>query len=162
MKIFSVAFFGHRYVANIIKVENLLEEQIRRLIDENEYVDFLVGRNGDFDQCVSSSVLRVRKNHRDDNSALVLVLPYPTAEYLNNEDYFHEYYTDIEISNAASVAHPKSAIQIRNREMVDRADLTVCCIEYEKGGAWQTLQHAMEQGKTVTNLVNEDETVNLL
>ena len=95
MRIFTVAFFGHRYVDNIIKVENLLEEQIRKLIDENEYVDFLVGRNGDFDQCVSSSVLRVRKNHRDDNSSLVLVLPYPTAEYLNNENYFHDYYTDV-------------------------------------------------------------------
>ena len=46
MRIYSVAFFGHRYVDNIIKVENLLEEQIRKLIDENEYVDFLVGRNG--------------------------------------------------------------------------------------------------------------------
>ena len=90
MRIYSVAFFGHRYVDNIIKVENLLEEQIRRLIDENEYVDFLVGRNGDFDQCVSSSVLRVRKNHRDDNSALVLVLPYPMAEYLNNENYYEK------------------------------------------------------------------------
>ena len=41
MRIYSVAFFGHRYVDNIIKVENLLEEQIRRLIDKNEYVDFL-------------------------------------------------------------------------------------------------------------------------
>ena len=107
---------------NIIKVENLLEEQIRKLIDENEYIEFLVGINGDFDQCVSSSVLRIRKNHRDDNSALVLVLPYPTAEYLNNENYFHDYYTDVEISHAASVAHPKSAIQIRNREMADRAE----------------------------------------
>ena len=76
MRIFTVAFFGHRYAENIIKAEKLLEKQIRKLIDENEYVDFLVGRNGDFDQCVSSSVLRVRKNYRDDNSALVLVLPY--------------------------------------------------------------------------------------
>ena len=152
MRIYSVAFFGHRYVDNIIKVENLLEEQIRKLMDENEYVDFLVGRNGDFDQCVSSSVLRVRKNHRDDNSALVLVLPYPTAEYLNNENYFHEYYTDVEISRAASVAHPKSAIQIRNREMVDRADLIVCYIKHENGGAWQTIQYALNQGKKIINL----------
>ena len=29
----------------------------------------------------------------------------------------------------------KSAIQIRNREMVDRADLIICYIEHEKGGA---------------------------
>jgi hypothetical protein len=119
-------------------------------------VDFLVGRNGDFDQCVSSSVLRVRKNHRDDNSALVLVLPYPTAEYLNNEESFHEYYTDVEISYAASVAHPKSAIQIRNREMVDRADLVICYIEHEKGGAWQTVEYAMKQGKPVANLAKLD------
>ena len=68
MRIYSVAFFGHRYVDNIIKVENLLEEQIRKLIDENEYVEFFVGRNGNFDQCVLSSVLRVRKNHRDDKA----------------------------------------------------------------------------------------------
>ena len=155
MRIYSVAFLGHRYVDNIIKVENLLEEQIRKLIDENEYVVFLVGRNGDFDQCVSSSVLRVRKNHRDDNSALVLVLPYPTAEYLNNENYFHDYYTDVEISYAASVAHPKSAIQIRNREMVDRADLIIYYIEHEKGGAWQTAKYAREQGKTVINLAED-------
>ena len=155
MRIYSVAFFGHRYVDNIIKVEDLLEEQIRKLIDENEYVVFLVGRNGDFDQCVSSSVLRVRKNYRDDNSALVLVLPYPTGEYLNNENYFRDYYTDVEISHAASVAHPKSAIQIRNREMVDRADLIICYIEHEKGGAWQTVKYATEQGKTAINLAED-------
>jgi predicted Rossmann fold nucleotide-binding protein DprA/Smf involved in DNA uptake len=46
--------------------------------------------------------------------------------------------------------------------MVDRADLIVCCIEHENGGAWHTVQYAMEQGKTVINLANEDETVNLL
>ena len=156
INIFTVAFFGHRYVDNIIRIEDLLEEQIRKLIDENEYVDFLVGRNGDFDQCVSSSVLRVRKKYRDDNSALVLVLPYPTAEYLSNETYFHDYYTDVEISYVASVAHPKSAIQIRNREMVDRADLVICYIEHEKGGAWQTVEYAMKQGKPVANLAKLD------
>ena len=104
-----------------------------------------------FDQCVSSSVLRVRKNHRDDNSAPVLVLPYPTAEYLNNENYFHDHYTDIEVSHAASVAHPKSAIQICNREMADRVDLIICCIEHKNGGAWQTVKHSIKQGKTVIN-----------
>ena len=158
MKILSVAFFGHRYIDNIIKVENLLEEQIRKLIDENEYVEFLVGRNGDFDQCVSSSVLRVRKHYRDDNSALVLVLPYPIAEYLNNEESFHQYYTDVEVSRAATTAHPKSAIQIRNREMADRADLIICYIEHQKGGAWQAVDYATKQGKTVINLAEDKDT----
>ncbi|MDD6880902.1 MAG: hypothetical protein PUE18_04940 [Firmicutes bacterium] len=152
LDIYTVAFFGHRYIDNLFKVEELLEEQIRKLINEKEYVDFLVGRNGDFDQCVSSTVLRVRKNVRDDNSSLLLVLAYPTAEYLNNEESFHDYYSDVDISYAASKAHPKSAIQIRNREMVDKADLIICYIEKEEGGAWQTLKYAKDKEKAIVNL----------
>ena len=152
LDIYTVAFFGHRYIDNPPRVEELLEEQIRNLIDENEYVEFLVGRNGDFDRCVTSAVLRVRKNVRADNSSLVLILPYPTAEYLNNEQYFHDYYTDVEISYEASKAHPKSAIQIRNREMVDRADLVVCYIEENAGGAWKTYQYAITKGKDIIKL----------
>lgn len=152
LDIYTVAFFGHRYIDNPLKVEALLEEQIRKLISEKEYVDFLVGRNGEFDQCVSSTVLRVRKNVRDDNSALVLMLPYPTAEYLNNEEYFHDYYADVEISYEASKAHPKSAIQIRNREMVDRADLIICYVKENEGGAYSTIKYAKRQGKSIINL----------
>lgn len=155
LNIYTVAFFGHRYIDNPFLIEERLEEQIYKLLSEHEYVDFLVGRNGDFDQCVSSTVLRVRKRYRDDNSSLILMLPYPTAEYLNNEESFHKYYTDVEISYAASKAHPKSAIQIRNREMVDRADLVICAIEKETGGAWQTVQYAMKQEKPVINLFDE-------
>ncbi len=154
LEIFTVAFFGHRYIDNPLKVEELLEEQIRKLINEKEYVDFLVGRNGEFDQCVSSTVLCVRKNYRDDNSSLVLMLPYTTAEYLNNEEYFHDYYTDVEISYSASMAHPKTAIQIRNREMVDRADLIICYIEHNEGGAYKSVKYASEQNKPIINLAN--------
>ncbi len=154
LDIYTVAFFGHRFIDCPFRVEELLEEQIRKLIDEKEYVDFLVGRNGDFDQYVSSSVTRVRKKYKDYNSALVLVLPYPTAEYLNNKASFHNYYTDVEISYAASKAYPKAAIQIRNREMIDRADLVICYVEQKQGGAWQTMKYALEQGKKVINLAD--------
>ena len=157
LEIYTVAFFGHRYIDNPFKVEELLEEQIKKLINEKEYVDFLVGRNGEFDQCVSSTVLRIRKNVRDDNSSLVLMLPYPTAEYINNQNYFEDYYSDIEISYEASKAHPKSAIQIRNREMVDRADLIICYVEEKRGGAWQTIQYATTQEKIVINLAQNEE-----
>lgn len=154
LEIYNVAFFGHRYIDNPLKVEELLEEQIRKLINEKEYVDFIVGRNGEFDQCVSSAVLSVRKNYRDDNSSLVLILPYPTAEYTNNHNYYEDYYSDIEISHAASKAHPKSAIQIRNREMVDRADLVICYIEHSEGGAYKTIKYASEKNKPIINLAD--------
>lgn len=155
MEIFTVAFFGHRYIDNPFRIEERLEEHIYRLLAEKEYVDFLVGRDGGFDQFASSAVLRVRKRYRDDNSSLILVLPYARAEYLNNEESYHDYYSDVEISYAASKVHPKAAIQIRNREMVDRADLILCCIEREQGGAWQTIQYAIKQEKDIINLYDE-------
>ena len=157
LDIYTVAFFGHRYIDNPFRIEERLDEEIRRLLSEHEYVDFLVGRDGEFDQFASSAVLRVRKQYRDDNSSLILVLPYARAEYLNNEESYHDYYSDVEISYAASKAHPKAAIQIRNREMVDRADLILCCIEREKGGAWQTVQYAIKQEKTVINLADNEQ-----
>lgn len=161
MNIFTVSFFGHRMIERPFLIEQRLESLIRQLINTKEYVDFLVGRSGDFDQYASSAVLRTRKAIGDHNSSLTLVLPYPTAEYLNNQGSFEDYYNYIEVSDAASAAHHKAAFQIRNREMVDRSDLIVCCIERESGGAWQTVKYAMEQGKTVINLANEAETVNL-
>lgn len=152
LKIFTVAFFGHRYLDDFFRVEFLVEEQIRKMIVEKEYVDFLVGRNGDFDQCVSSTVHRTWKNYRDDNSSLVLLLPYLTAEYTNNQKNFDDYYSNVEISYAAAAAHPKAAIQIRNREMVDRADLIVCYVERNEGGAYKAMKYALSIDKPVINL----------
>lgn len=155
LNVFTVALFGHRYIDNPIKVQELLEEYIMKLVDEKEFVDFIVGRNGDFDRCAAAAVRRVQRNYKDDNSALVLVLPYPTAEYIDNENYFEDYYTDIEISYKASISHPKAAIQIRNREMVDRADLIICYIEEKYGGAWETIKYANKIGKDVVNIAED-------
>ena len=96
LNIYTVAFFGHRYIDNTLPIEEQLEKYIYKLIEGNEYVDFVVGRNGDFDRLVSSTVTRIRKNYRSDNSFLTLILPYPTAEYINNKKFFEKYYSDIE------------------------------------------------------------------
>lgn len=156
MDTYTVAFFGHRYLDNPFQIEERLDIIIEKLIRENEYVEFLVGKNGEFDQYVSSAICRAKKKYRDDNNFHVLVLPYPTAEYLNNVKYFEEYYDEIEICQASAKAHFKGAIQIRNREMVDRADLIVCCIDHEYGGAYQTIQYAQKQNKKIINLATEE------
>ena len=156
MDIYTVSFFGHRYIENPFQIEARLDIIIEKLIREHEYVEFLVGRNGDFDQYVSSAVCRAKKKYRDDNNFLVLVLPYPTAEYQNNDEYFEEYYDEIEICQASAKAHFKGAMQIRNREMVDRADLIVCCIDHQSGGAYQTIQYAQKQNKKIINLATEE------
>lgn len=157
MDTLTVTFFGHRYIDNFFRTEDKLQKRITELLLNNQYVEFLVGRNGDFDQLVSSTVLRCKRSIRDDNSSLVLVLPYPTAEVENNEDSFYDYYDEIEICEESSRTHFKNAMQVRNRSMVDRADLVICYIERNEGGAYQTIQYAKKQGKTIINLADIDD-----
>ena len=64
-----------------------------------------------------------------------------TAEFRDNEESFLSYYDEVEICQAASNAHFKAAMQIRNKEMTDRADLVVFCVDRASGGAYQTLKH---------------------
>lgn len=99
MEIYTVSFFGHRQLDDFMGAERRLEKLIRELLAEREYVEFLVGRNGDFDQLAASTVLRLKRTVRDDNSSLVLVLPYLTAEYVNNRDSFESYYDEIEVKS---------------------------------------------------------------
>ena len=75
------------------------------------------------------------------------MLPYLSAEYEKNEEAFQEYYDEVEICQSSSAAHFKAAMQVRNREMVDRADLVLCCIERKSGGAYQTVLYAKKQDK---------------
>ena len=152
MKAFTASFFGHRQIDNVFVIEQRLHEVIQELLISKEYVEFLVGRDGEFDQLVASTVRRCKRAIRDDNSALVLVLPYATAEYRNNEQSFHEYYDEIEICTESAEKHFKSAHQTRNRSMVDRSDLVVFCVEHNSGGAYQTMQYAKKVNANIINL----------
>ena len=155
MSTYTVSFFGHRVIEDPLLIEQRLERLIRKLLKEKEYVEFLVGRDGEFDQTVSSVIRRCKRTVRDDNSAHVWVLPYPTAEYRDNEESFREYYDEIEICGASADSHFKGAHQARNRAMVDRSHLVVFCIQHDSGGAWQTMKYAKKQGKPYIN-INDD------
>ena len=152
MNTFTVSFFGHRVIEDPLRIEQRLETLIRKLLKEKEYVEFLVGRDGEFDQIVSSTIRRCKRTIRDDNSAHVWVLPYPTADFRENEDAYRDYYDEIEVCSTSAGGHFKGAYQTRNREMVDRADLIVFCIQHDSGGAWQTMKYAKKKGKPCINL----------
>lgn len=155
MNIFSVSFFGHRQLNDPFTVERNLETLIRELLNTKQYVEFLVGRDGEFDQLVASTIRRCKRAIRDDNSALVLVLPYETAEYRNNVQSFQDYYDEIEICAESAAKHFKSAHQTRNRSMVDRSHLVVFCVDHESGGAYATMRYAEKKGVQTINLTKE-------
>jgi len=155
MVAYTVSFFGHRQLNCLSAVEKCLEDLIGQLLREHEYVVFLVGRNGEFDQAVSSAVRRAKHIVREDNSTHILVLPYETAEVRNNRKAFLAYYDEIEVCEAATKAHYKSAIQVRNKQLVDRSDLVIFYVENERGGAYQTLKYAEKQGIHIINIAKK-------
>ncbi len=152
LNVYTVSFFGHRQIENASAIEERLDEIIRPLLLEKEYVEFLVGRDGEFDQLAASAVKRLKRSVGGDNSALVWVLPYPTAEYRDYEADYAAYYDEIEVCPESAAAHFKSAFQLRNRWMVDRSDLVACCVECPSGGAFQTLQYAKRCGRNTINI----------
>ena len=156
LETYTVSFFGHRYIDNFRLAEERLTEIIKDIILEKEYVEFLVGRDGDFDQIVSSTIRRVKRDYGEHNSAHVCILPYMTAEFRNNEGSFYEYYDEVEV---ADTTHPKSAFQTRNRMMIDRSDLVIFYIDHESGGAWQTYQYATKKEKNIINIAKESEEI---
>ena len=152
-----MSFFGHRRICNQLHLDRTLDKLIARLLREHNYVELLVGRDGDFDQMVSSAIRRGQREYGRHNSSHIWVMPYPTTFFRDNEEACYAYYDEIEICEESSVKHFRAAFQVRNRRMVDRSDLTVFYVETNEGGAYQTMQYAMQQGKDLINLYHTKE-----
>ena len=83
LSLYTVCFFGHRQVDDFQSAEQAVESLIENLIQEHEFVEFLVGRDGKFDQIVSSTILRLKKRTDKANCSLTWVMPYLKADYIN-------------------------------------------------------------------------------
>ena len=153
MDTYTVSFFGHRHIDNPLAIDAALDVIIGALLQNKAYVEFLVGRNGEFDQLASSAIRRCKREIRDNNSAHVWVLPYVTADFRDFEDDYRAYYDEIEVHSTGG-GHYKAAFQARNRNMVDRSDLIVFFVERKEGGAYQTMRYATQQGKHYINLAD--------
>ena len=101
-------------------------------------------------------MLVARKHQQYGNTHFTLVLPYLKAEYRDNENEFLDYYDEVDVCYESSIAHPKAAIKVRNRSMIGRSDLVVCCVQHNSGGAYRALQYAEIQGKRIINIPDEE------
>ena len=73
MEIYTVSFFGHREVEKTTEIEKHLDNLLYDLITQKEYVEFLIGRDGEFDLLASSAIRRAVKNYSSGNTAFILV-----------------------------------------------------------------------------------------
>ena len=147
MEIFRVSFIGHRQVENWREVDNRVDEIVRELIRTKEYVEFYMGRNGEFDESVASIIKRAQKDLGKENSSLILVLPY----HAKDEEYYEQYYDEIYMP--IEKVHYKAAITKRNEWLVDNSDLLVAYVNKDFGGAYNTLKYAEKKGVQIINVV---------
>lgn len=151
MNVYTVSLFGHREIQDLRRLGALLAPRIRDLIKTKEYVSFLVGRNGEFDEYAASVIKRVQKEVGSENSEISLVLPYTVA----NVEYYEKYYDNIIITEKIYRVHPKAAITLKNRWMAEQADLIIVYVERSKGGAFAAMEYAKKKEKRIINLYEE-------
>ena len=152
MNIYTVSLFGHRNLLNPLSTEEHLEREAYKILKNHGYVNFLIGRTGEFDLMAALTIRRVMKTYSRINCSLILVLPYENKNIDLNRDSFLNLYDEIEICQYSADSHYKSAFQLRNQNMIDRSDLVLCCIEHETGGAYQTVMYAKQQECRIINL----------
>ena len=149
--IYRVSFIGHREVENFYFVEEQVENIVKELIDKKEYVEFYVGRNGEFDIMVASVIKRAQRDYGKANNSLILVIPYPIADMEDMEKYYDEVWYPQELYHA----HYKAAITKRNEWFVNNSEMLVAYVERDYGGAYECLKKAQQKGITITLITNK-------
>ena len=148
INIYTVSFFGHRELYAPHRIDKHLECILKDLIRKKTYVSFLIGRNGEFDEYAASIIKYVQKEVGKDNNDITLVLPYTVS----NLEYYEKYYDHIIIPESIEGVHPKSAITLKNRWMIEQSDLLIIAVEHKKGGAFSAMKYAEKQNKKIINL----------
>lgn len=62
MEIFKVGLLGSRAVENFFGVEQQLAVTVNQLLDEKEFVEFYMGRNGEFDIMAASVIKQIQRD----------------------------------------------------------------------------------------------------
>ena len=149
---YTVCLFGHRQIENVIEIEDALRAVIEKILAEHEYVEFLIGREGEYDILAASVIKSIMRDRDIGNCSLTLVMPYLRADFEKNQAEYEAYYDSVDLCEESAAAHPKAAIRIRNRAMVDRSDLCVFYVTHPSGGAYQTMKYAESINKNILRI----------
>ena len=147
MRVYRVAFIGHRRIEQAYGLEDKIEAQVSDLLRSHSFVEFYMGRNGDFDVSAAAAVKRAQRKYGTENSSLILVQAYPSK----NDEHFERYYDEI-MRPVDPGTHYKAALTRRNEWMIDNADFLISYVNVFSGGAYRTLEYAKSKKLDFINL----------
>ena len=140
--------FGHRIL--LTDIEKPLRETLERLVEAQNVSEFYTGGMGEFDALFARTVRSMKRE--DPRLRLVLVLPYLTKQLNENKAFYEAQYDELLLPAALDSVHPKKAILLRNRWMVEHSDFILAALHRDTGGAFQAIRYATSIGKAVTSL----------
>jgi uncharacterized phage-like protein YoqJ len=140
--------FGHREVYE--EIDEILYNEVCRMIVENGVDVFLVGGHGRFDSIATSVVNKVKKTFP--NVKLILVRPYLTKELNVNRVYYNTTYDEIIIPSALANVHYRTAIPKRNCWMIDKSKYVIAYLRKNYGGVYVAVQYAEKQNRTIVRI----------
>ena len=139
--------FGHRVM--LTDVGKPLREALERLAAQG-ITEFYTGGMGEFDELFARTVRSIKRNDR--LLRLVLVLPYLTRQAATERAWYETQYDEILIPAELDGVHPKAAITLRNRWMVDQSSIVIAALRRNCGGAAEAVRYAETIGKDVLRL----------
>lgn len=146
--IYRVSFIGHRQVEHFREIEEQLTKIVKELVRSKTFVEFYIGRNGEFDILAASVIKRVQENYGKANNTLILIIPYKIADF----EYMEKYYDEIWYQDELHGVHYKSAITKRNEWFVDHSDLLIAYVTKDYGGAYECMKKAQQKGVPVAQI----------
>ena len=148
-----VTFCGHGQFEKSSENERKLLEILETVV-KDEPVELYLGEYGDFDALAYDCCKKYQATHP--RVSLIFISPYITLSYqkthlaYQKERYDGILYPEIEDKPL------RFAIVYRNRWMVDKADVVICGIAHDWGGAYKTYRYAKKKGKEIYNISNTD------
>ena len=144
-------FAGHRDVCGV-QAEDITEV-LEEIIQYTESpIECFVGGMGKFDNLCAAAVRLLKRQYREKEISLILVLPYLQKRINVNSAYYESMFDLVLIPSILEGVHYKHAIVLRNRWMVEQADYVIAMVERKEGGAYATLQYAKQKKKKIINL----------
>ena len=146
-----ITFFGHSNFSKSSEYEQKILDTLEQTVGDEPSEAYL-GGYGDFDELAYDCCKKYKADHP--NFSLIFVTPYITEEYQKNRlEYIKDRYDGI-IYPEIEDKPLKFAITYRNRWMADKADLVICGILCECGGAYKACEYAESKGKTIRNITD--------
>ena len=136
----TCTFFGHKDSSLLITKK--LESAIEELILKQNITHFYIGNHGNFDAMALRGIIKLKEKYP--HITYEIVLAYLPKNPINHPTLYPE---------GIEKTPKRFAICFRNKWMINHSDYVISHITHNFGGAHQFVTLAMQQGKTVINII---------